>query len=433
MLSGADWVPVFINLFLIGILIFLSAVFSGSENAFFSLSQAQLEELTENQGQVSKSVTFLNSHPKKLLATILISNTFVNIAVVVITSELFARIFDFGPNPLIGFFIEVVFVTFLLVLLGEVIPKIYSFQNNVRVARFVSVPMYSLYKVLQPLVFLLESTTAIIDKRVTKRGHILSIDELTHAIEITSEKDAPKQEKSILKGIVNFGTTTVKQIMRQRPDVLAVNLNLDSEKLMKQIIDAGYSRMPVFENNLDQIKGVLFTKDLLPYLYQESFDWKKLIRPAFFVPESKKIDDLLKEFQTKRMHLAIVIDEFGGTSGLITMEDILEEIFGEIHDEFDEDEHVFSRLNDYTFVFEAKMLINDVCKYMEINPEVFEDVRQDSDTLGGMLLEINGDLPSMGQEISYGPYLFKVEAVDKRRIKRVKVTIVQANDETSDI
>ncbi|GAB1447262.1 gliding motility-associated protein GldE [Bacteroidota bacterium] len=430
-LSGADWVPALLNGAIIVLLIFLSAVFSGSENAFFSLSQPQFDELTENPGQVSKSVSFLNAHPKKLLATILIANTFVNIAIVVISAELFTRIFDFSQNPLLGFLIEVVLVTFMIVLLGEVIPKIYSFQNNIRVARFVAVPMYSLYKVLQPLVYLLESTTAIIDKRVTKRGHILSIDELTHAIEITSEKDAPKQEKNILKGIVNFGNTTVKQIMRQRPDVLAVNLNLDSDKLMKQIIDSGYSRVPVYEGSLDQIKGILFIKDLLPYLYQNDFDWKQLIRPAFFVPESKKIDDLLKEFQTKRMHLAIVIDEFGGTSGLITMEDILEEIFGEIHDEFDEEEQIFTRINEHTFVFEAKILINDFCRYMEVDSDEFEEVRKDSDTLGGMLLELNGDLPTLGQEITYGPYTFKVESVDKRRIKRVKVTILHGNNETT--
>ncbi len=275
----------------------------------------------------------------------------------------------------------------------------------------------------------MESTTAIIDKRITKRGHVLSVDELTHAIDITSEKDSPNQERNILKGIVNFGNTTVKQIMRQRPDVLAVDENLSFKQLMVTIIDAGYSRVPVFQNNLDHIKGILFTKDLLPLLYEEDFDWKTLIRPAFFVPESKKIDDLLKEFQSKRMHLAIVVDEFGGTSGLLTMEDILEEVFGEIHDEFDEDEHIYSKLNDFTYVFEAKMLINDVCRYMEIDAEEFEEIRKESDTLGGMLLELTGDIPGLGQEIVFDRYTFKIEAVDKRRIKRIKVTIKQNQSE----
>jgi gliding motility-associated protein GldE len=431
-LSAGDFFSVFLNLLTILLLIFLSAIFSGSENAFFSLTQLQYEELTEEENSASRAIQYLHSSPKKLLATILIANTFVNIAVVMVTTGLFSILFDFGSNPLFGFLLEVVFVTFMLVLLGEVIPKIYAFQNNVKVTKFVAVPMYTMYKVFQPLVYVLESTTAIIDKRVTKRGHVLSVDELTHAIDITSEKDAPKQEKSILKGIVNFGNTTVKQIMRQRPDVLAVDENMSFKQLMVTIIDAGYSRVPVFQNNLDHIKGILFTKDLLPLLYEEDFDWKTLIRPAFLVPESKKIDDLLKEFQSKRMHLAIVVDEFGGTSGLLTMEDILEEVFGEIHDEFDEDEHIYSKLNENTYVFEAKMLINDVCRYMEIDPEEFEEIRKESDTLGGMLLELNGDIPNLGQEIVFEKFTFKIEAVDNRRIKRIKVTIDQISSESNE-
>jgi len=428
-LGAGDMVSIILNLLTIFLLIFLSAIFSGSENAFFSLSKAQYEELIEEENASSKATKFLHSNPKKLLATILIANTFVNIAVVMVTTGLFSILFNFSANPLFGFLLEVVFVTFMLVLLGEVIPKIYAFQNNIKVTRFVSVPMFYMYKIFQPLVFLLESTTAIIDKRITKRGHVLSVDELTHAIDITSEKDSPNQERNILKGIVNFGNTTVKQIMRQRPDILAVDENMSFKQLMVTIIDAGYSRVPVFQNNLDHIKGILFTKDLLPLLYEDDYDWKTLIRPAFLVPESKKIDDLLKEFQSKRMHLAIVVDEFGGTSGLLTMEDILEEVFGEIHDEFDEDEHIYSKLNDFTYVFEAKMLINDVCRYMEIDPEEFEEIRKESDTLGGMLLELTGDIPGLGQEIVFDRFTFKIEAVDKRRIKRIKVTIKQYQPE----
>lgn len=428
-LVAGDLVSIILNLLTIFLLIFLSAIFSGSENAFFSLSKAQFEELIEDENASSKAIQFLHGSPKKLLATILIANTFVNIAVVMVTTGLFSLLFNFSANPLFGFLLEVVFVTFMLVLLGEVIPKIYAFQNNIKVTRFVAVPMFYMYRIFQPLVFLLESTTAVIDKRVTKRGHVLSVDELTHAIDITSEKDSPNQERNILKGIVNFGNTTVKQIMRQRPDVLAVDENMSFKQLMVTIIDAGYSRVPVFQNNLDHIKGILFTKDLLPLLYEEDFDWKTLIRPAFLVPESKKIDDLLKEFQSKRMHLAIVVDEFGGTSGLLTMEDILEEVFGEIHDEFDEDEHIYSKLNDFTYVFEAKMLINDVCRYMELDPEEFEEIRKESDTLGGMLLELTGDIPSLGQEIVFDRFKFKIEAVDKRRIKRIKVTIKQNQTE----
>jgi gliding motility-associated protein GldE len=300
-----------------------------------------------------------------------------------------------------------------------------------KVANFVAVPMYTVYQFFLPLVYVLESTTAVLDKRITKRGHILSVDELSHAIDITTEKGAPKQEKSILKGIVNFGNTTVKQIMSQRPDMVAVDENLNFKQLMLTVVDSGYSRIPVFKNNLDQIEGILFTKDLLPLLYLDDYNWKTLLRPAFFVPETKKIDDLLKEFQSKRMHLAIVVDEFGGTSGLISMEDILEEIFGEINDEFDDEEQIYSKLNDHTFVFEAKMLIHDVCRHLEIDSEVFDEVRKEADTLGGLLLEINGDIPKYGQEIQFNEFVFKVEAVDKRRIKRVKITINHPSNEIS--
>jgi putative hemolysin len=420
-----------LDLFLLLLLISLSAIFSSSENAFFSINPSQLEELVSVENAKSKSIHYFHQHPKKLLGTILIANTFVNIAVVMVTTSIFSILFDFSANPIIGFLLEVVVVTFLLVLLGEVIPKIYAFQHNMKVANFVAVPMYTVYKFFLPLVYVLESTTAVLDKRITKRGHILSVDELSHAIDITTEKGAPKQEKSILKGIVNFGNTTVKQIMSQRPDMVAVDENLNFKQLMLTVVDSGYSRIPVFKNNLDQIEGVLFTKDLLPLLYLEDYNWKTLLRPAFFVPETKKIDDLLKEFQSKRMHLAIVVDEFGGTSGLITMEDILEEIFGEINDEFDDEEQIFSKLNDHTFVFEAKMLIHDVCRYLEIDSEVFDEVRKEADTLGGLLLEINGDIPKYGQEIQFNEFVFKVEAVDKRRIKRVKITINHESNEVN--
>ncbi|MCG9881052.1 MAG: gliding motility-associated protein GldE [Bacteroidia bacterium] len=422
-LSTSDAIGVLLYLLCLCVLIFLSAAFSGSENALFSLNKIQLDGLVENPGARANAIHFLMRYPKKLLATILIANTFVNIAIVLLSTLLFAILFNFQAYPLLGFFIEVVIVTFLIVLFGEVIPKIYSFQNNVKIAQKLAVPLLYTYKLFQPMVYVLESSTNLIDKRITKRGHILSVDELTHAIEITSEKDAPKQEKNILKSVVNFGNTNVKQIMRQRPDIIGVDAELNFKQLMDVIIDSGYSRVPVFEENLDNIKGILFTKDLLPHLNaHENFNWLQLIRPAYFIPESKKIDDLLKEFQTKRMHLAIVADEFGGTSGLVSMEDIMEEIFGEIQDEFDEDEHVYTRINNYTFVFEGKMLINDMCKYMDVTPAVFDEVRNDAETIGGMLLEINSYLPKLGQEIKYKNYTFKIESVDTRKIKRVKVS-----------
>lgn len=424
LLSSADTLSILFALLGILILVFLSACFSGSENALFSLSRNQIEMLVEKEGARAEAINFLLRFPKKLLATILIANTFVNIAVVLVSTFLFSVIFNFHAFPLFGFLFEVVFVTFMLVLFGEVIPKVYSFQNNMKVSWLLALPLYYSYKLFQPLVYILERTTSIIDKRITRRGHILSADELNHAIEITSEKDAPKQEKSILKSVVNFGNTNVKQIMRARPDIAAVDLNSSFRQLMLQIVDYGYSRIPVYEETLDRVKGIIFTKDLLPLMDQpDDFNWQQLLRPAYFVPESKKIDDLLKEFQTKRMHLAIVVDEFGGTCGLVSMEDIVEEIFGEILDEFDEDEHIYTRINQNTFVFEGKMLINDICKYMEILPDSFDAVRNDAETLGGMLLELNSVLPIVGQEIKFKNFVFKVEAVDARRIKRVKVTI----------
>lgn len=423
-LSSAD-MPTILFCFLATVFFIACAgLFSGSENALFSLSKLQVEELTENETKTAKSLKFLLNNPKSLLATILVANTFVTVCTVMVSTILFHTVFDLEANPIFGFVFEVVLVTFLIVLIGEVIPKIYSVQNNVKVSGLVAVPMYSIYKFLKPLIYVLIHSTSIIDKRVTKRGHILSMDELSHAIDITSEKDAPKQEKNILKSIVNFGNTSVTQIMRQRPDIIAVNANTSFADLMQIINEWGYSRMPVYEGSLDNVTGVLSTKDLLPHLDKSGdFNWKTLLRKPFFVPESKMIDDLLKDFQNKRVHLALVADEFGGISGLVTMEDVLEEVFGEINDEYDEEENDYQRIDKYNYIFEAKVSIKDMCRYMEIDEEEFEDVRKEADTLGGMLLELNGNLPYRGQTITFEKYSFKIEAVDKRKIKRVKVSI----------
>lgn len=423
-LATGDLVTIAIGAVVILLLVCFSAIVSGSENAFFSLTKNQIEDLVEEKSRISKATAYLLAHPKDLLATILIANTFVNIAIVMITTLIISILFDFSGNHFVGFIIEIVFVTFMLVLVGEVMPKIYASHNNIKVARFVALPMKSLNRILKPVVFLLVRSTSIIDKRITKKGHVLSLDELTHAIDITAESDTPKEEKSILKSIVNFGNINVKQIMKQRPDVSAIAANTSFRELLMKINDWGYSRVPVYNDNLDNIVGVLYIKDLLPHMNRDNgFDWLTLVRKPYFVPESKKIDDLLKEFQSKRVHLAVVVDEFGGTSGIVTMEDILEEIFGEIHDEFDEDEVYYSRINDHTFVFEAKMLINDMCRFMEIETEVFDDVRNEADTVGGMLLEMAEEMPKQGDELVYENFRFIVESADKRRIKRVKVII----------
>jgi len=422
-LAASDVVTLMVALGAIIVLIICSAIISSSENAFFGLSKAQLEELTLNQdSRISKQIAYLITHPKHLLATILISNTFVNIAIVLLSTLAIGMVFNFEQSPVLGFLLEAVVVTFILVLFGEVMPKIYASQNNEKVARLVAMPMYSLNKILTPFVWLLVKSTSIIDKRVTKKGHVLSVDELTHAIDITNEEDTPKEEKVILKSIVNFGNINVRQIMRQRPDVSAIRSDLPFKQLLLKISDWGYSRVPVYTDNLDNIVGILYIKDLLPHMHNEDgFNWLSLLRKPYFVPESKIIDDLLKDFQSKRVHVAIVVDEFGGTQGIVTMEDILEEIFGEINDECDEDETVYSRLNEHTFVFEAKMLINDMCKYMEVEPEVFDEIRNEADTLGGMLLELEEEMPKQGDEILFKEFKFVIESADKRRIKRVKV------------
>jgi putative hemolysin len=408
--------------FLAVLFIVCSAIISSSENAFFSLTKLQIELLTEEEGRSASYAQYLLSHPKKLLATILIANTFVNIAMVMVSSLMLSIVFNFEDNHVLGFFFEVILVTFLLVLFGEVMPKIYASQNTVKLARLFAIPMFFLSKIFTPFVFVLEKSTSIIDKRITKKGHIISVDELTHAIDMTAEADTPKQEKFILKSIVNFGNINVKQIMRLRPDMSALDATISFTELLDKINDWGYSRVPIFRNNLDEIIGILYIKDLLPHMHKTNdFDWLKLIRKPYFVPESKKIDDLLKEFQSKRVHLAIVVDEFGGTSGIVTMEDILEEIFGEIHDEFDEEDTFDSRIDDNTFIFEAKTLINDMCKVMEIETDSFDAIRNEADTVGGMLLEVSGDLPDLGEEITLSGFTFIVEAVDKRRIKRIKV------------
>ncbi len=427
-LTTADVGTIVMSLTIVALLVICSAIISSSENAFFSLSKLQIEELMEDQTRSSKYIGYLTNHPKHLLATILISNTFINIAIVMVSTIIIGMVFNFTSSPIIGFFIEIVLVTFILVLFGEVMPKIYATQNNVRVSKFVAIPMFTLSKVLKPFVIILVKSTSIIDKRVTKKGHILSVDELTHAIDITNEEETPKEEKIILKSIVNFGNTNVRQIMRQRPDVTAIKSDTPFKQLLLKINDWGYSRVPVFTNNLDNIIGVLYIKDLLPHMNNnDDFNWLTLIRKPYFVPESKKIDDLLKEFQSKRVHLAVVVDEFGGTQGLVTMEDILEEIFGEINDEFDEDEVFYSRLNDYTYVFEAKISINDMCKFMEVDSNIFDDAKEDAETLGGMLLELQEEMPKKGDEIFYEDFKFVIESADKRRIKRVKVELLNPN------
>lgn len=431
-LLPSDWLNIGIALFFILLFIIFSALFSASENAFFSLSQQAIDEMRESKDRASETIVYFTEHHKKLLATILIANNFVNVAIVLISSLAFDLVFQFTQYPILGFVVQVVIVTFLLLVFGEIMPKIYALTNSLKIARVMALPLYFLSHSfpLKYLVRWLEHSTTIIDKRITKKGHQLSIEELNHAIDITTGEKSSEEEKEILRGIVNFGNISVKQIMKPRLDVVAFDNTLGFIELMKKVNEFGYSRIPVYEDSFDKVVGILGIKDLLPHLDKpDTFEWQQLLRTPFFVPETKKIDDLLKDFKEKRMHMAVVVDEYGGTSGIATMEDVMEEIFGEINDEFDVDETNYSKLDENTYVFEGKILINDMCRLMDLDTEMFDEIRGEADSLSGLLLEIAGKIPNIGAKLSFQNFHFLIESADKRRIKRVKVTI--ADDEAN--
>lgn len=418
------------------VLIFLSAMFSASENAFFSLGPSNLVELNEDNSLGSKTALYLINHPdrneasRNLLATVLLLNNFVNITIVILSTLFIDSFLDLSSFPIVAFLLQVVLITFILVLLGEIIPKIYSTQNNVKIAKFMALPLLWLLRITFPLVWLLTRSTAIFDRFIDKTTYKVSVEELNHAIEIAGSENTT-DEKSILKGLVNYGNISVKQIMRSRMDISAIEINTPVDDLIKKIEEWGYSRLPVYEDNVDSIKGVLYIKDMIPYLNEhESFDWVKLIRTPFFVPEFKKIDDLLNEFQEKRIHVAIVVDEYGGTSGLVTMEDILEEIFGEIKDEFDDEEINYSQLDENTYLLEGKISLNDVCKLFDIENTYFDEVKGEVDTLGGLIMELAQKIPQRGHTVVFEQFTFIVDAADKRRLKRVKA--VFKPEETTD-
>jgi gliding motility-associated protein GldE len=314
-------------------------------------------------------------------------------------------------------------ITILIIFFGEIVPKVYASHHAIAFARFTSGPLLLADKIFTPVSWMLLNLSSIIEKRIKKKGYNISVDELNQALEITADKEATEEEKGILKGIVNFGTLSVKQVMRSRVDITAIDIESDFHELMDQINKTGYSRIPVYSETVDKIEGILYIKDLLPHLdKEEDFKWSTLLQPGFFVPESKKIDDLFRDFQEKQVHMAIVVDEYGGTEGLITMEDIIEEIVGEINDEFDEDTSInYNKLDKNTFVFEGKTTLNDFCKVAQVDPSLFEEVKGESESLGGLLLEINKKLPHAGEKIRFKNFLFTTVAVDQKRIKRVRV------------
>lgn len=417
------------SLIVLVLLLATSALISGSEVAFFSFKPEELNRINKYSFKNAKNIQTFLSKPKQLLATILITNNFVNVGIIMLSSYVCIQLFNFKDLIWLQFLVQVVIITFLLLLFGEVLPKVYANNKALSFAKFMIRPLVILDKLFKPLSYLLVSSTKIIDRRVKKRKHKLSINDLSNALELTKEKNENVEEKKILEGIVKFGNTDVKQIMKSRVDITAINIKDKYTNVQNIIIETGYSRIPVYQDSLDQIKGILYIKDLLPHLNTtDNFEWKNLIRDAFFVPENKKIDDLLKEFQDKKIHLAIVVDEYGGTSGIVTLEDIIEEIVGDISDEFDDDDIVYSKLDNYNYVFEGKTPLNDFYRILNIDGELFEKEKGESDTLAGFILELNKEIPDKGLVIKFNHYLFTVEGVNKRRITRIKISISQENE-----
>jgi gliding motility-associated protein GldE len=403
------------------VLLILSALISGSEVAYFSLRPNDISTFQEKDQKNGQIVLDLLGNPERLLATILIANNLVNVAIVIIASFLSGRIFDFSAHPLMGFLVQVVVITFILLLFGEIIPKVYATKYGFRFAGFMSYPLSILVKLFKPLSVPLISSTSIINKRLrTKKD--LSVDELSDALDIAENQI--EEDTKILKGIVRFGNTDVREIMRSRTDVIAVDHDYKFKKLLSVIVESGYSRIPVYEENFDHVKGILYIKDLLPYIHEsDEFEWIRLIRRPYFVPETKKIDDLLEEFKTHKNHMAVVIDEYGGTSGIVTLEDILEEIVGEITDEMDEEDIEYKRITDHHYIFEGKTQLNDFLRIVDEDVAVFDEVRGEADTLAGLILEFLGEIPGRNQEIRIKNFLFRIKSSDQRRIRQIEVII----------
>ena len=409
---------------LLSILLILSALVSGSEVAFFSLSKNQINTFRNSNAKGEKRIYQLIKNPQKLLATILIFNNFINVGIVTLATFVTWRIF--GTTTLTGIvIISLTFITtFAIVFFGEIIPKVYANSNNVAFAGMTSRLMKVAESLFSPLSWLLLSFSKVVEKRIERKNYDISKEEIHKALEITADGEATEEEKEILKGIVNFGTLSVKQVMKSRLEITAFDTDLGFHDLMDKINKCGFSRIPVFRETIDKIEGILYIKDLLPYLDRdENFKWQPLLRPGYFVPENKKIDSLLKDFQEKRVHISIVVDEYGGTSGLITLEDIIEEIVGEIRDEFDVDEIAYNKLDENTYVFEGRTSLNDFCKIIGKDPSLFDEVKGESESLAGLILELSSKIPRVGEKIEFGDLVFTVVAVDNRRIKRIRIFV----------
>jgi len=409
----------------IGIVFFLfsSAMVSAAEVALFSLTAKDFMTLEGEQGSKALLISKLLQRPKKLLATILIANNFSHIGVVIIFSFVGKSLFLAISNPIIKFTCEVILVTFLILLFGEVLPKVYASRNNLKFSKFIAGPLTVLDKILSPISLPMRAITIFLHEKLGKQKTNISVDQLSQALELTSTEDTSTEEQKILEGIVSFGNTDTKQVMSPRIDVFALEIEETFSEIYPKIVDKGYSRIPIYRDSIDQIEGVLFVKDLLPHLNKKEFDWKKLMREPFFVPENKKLDDLLKDFQRLKSHLAVVVDEYGGTSGLVSLEDVIEEIVGDISDEFDDENISYSQIDEKNFLFEGKINLKDFYRILEVDEIAFENRKGEAETLAGFILEILGNFPKKGQKIYFSTVYFTIEMVDKKRIKQLKVTI----------
>ncbi len=415
-------IGIVIALVIVLLLLFSSAMISGSEVAYFSLSAAEKQKL-KKPGRTNQRVLENLDNPEKLLATILVTNNFVNVGIIILTAYVSNGLISFTDAPILEFTFQVVLITFFLLLFGEIIPKVYATHSALRFSKTMALPLQTLEKLFRPINSILIFSTGFVNKRMQKHRKNISIDEISQALELTSDYEL-SDEKDILEGIVKFGNKNVSEIMKSRVDVVALDIKTQFDEVINTINDSGYSRIPVYIDSFDNVSGILYIKDILPHYHKtKAFKWQTLIRPPFYVPDTKKISSLLEEFQKSKIHLAIVVDEYGGTSGIVTLEDILEEIVGDITDEFDEEENFFTKINDKTFLFDAKVLLGDFYRITNCDDTIFDDVKGDADTLAGLILELKGEIPKINEEIKCKQFVFTIKEVDNRRIKEIKVTI----------
>jgi len=419
---NTSFLVIFVLLF---ILLLCSALISGAEVALFSLKKGDIETADADSSKSIILITSLLERPKKLLATILVANNFINIAIVILFAYIGQFLFSSIENEVFRFLLEVICATFLILLFGEIIPKIYASRNSLKFSIAIARPLRFLDVVFSPISIPLQFITNQIQNGLGKQKSNISVDQLSQALELTNDDNTTKEEQQILQSIVSFGNTDTKQVMRPRMDIFAVNIDAEFNTIIPEIINNGYSRIPVFEENIDKVVGILYVKDLLPHLNKKIFDWKTILREPFFVPENKKLDDLMQEFQIKKVHLAIVVDEYGGTSGVISLEDIIEEIVGDISDEYDVDDLNFSKIDENNYRFDGKTSLKDIYKILSIEDNsLFEDKKGEAETIAGFILELSGGFPRVGSEINFGNYVFTIEAIDKKRIKQIRLTIL---------